>query len=109
MRRAKIYRNGILAGVLTEYNRKSFSFRYDDIYFNDSRRAAISLTLPKTKQEFHSEYLFPFFSNMIAEGENKKVQSRLLKIDEEDQFGLLSSTAAADTIGNITVQKIMEA
>ncbi len=106
MRAAKVFRNGIFAGVLTEENHKSFSFRYDDAYFTDSSKPAISLTMPKTQQECRSEFLFPFFSNMIAEGENKKVQSRMLKIDEKDQFGLLLSTATADTIGNITVRKI---
>ena len=108
MRKTEVYRNKILAGILTEENRKHYVFRYDDAYFNDTTKAAISLTLPKTQQEYSGEFLFPFFSNMIAEGENKKVQSRLLKIDEQDQFGLLTTTATADTIGNITVKKITE-
>ena len=108
MRKAEVYRNKILAGILTEENRKLYVFRYDDAYFNDPTKTAISLTLPKAQQEYSSEFLFPFFSNMIAEGENKKVQSRLLKIDEKDQFGLLITTATADTIGNITVKKISE-
>lgn len=102
----EIYRNGILAGTLTENNRQHFVFRYNDVYFNNSTMQAISLTLPKTQKEYSSEFLFPFFSNMIAEGENKKLQSRVLRIDENDQFGLLMSTATADTIGNITVKKI---
>jgi HipA-like protein len=105
MRAMDIYRNGTLAGTLTEENRQHFVFRYDDIYFNDVSKPAISLTLPKTQKEYNSKFLFPFFSNMIAEGENKKLQSRLLKIDESDQFGLLMLTATADTIGNITVRK----
>ncbi|MDQ3052097.1 MAG: HipA N-terminal domain-containing protein [Bacteroidota bacterium] len=106
MRAMEIYRNGTLAGILTEENRRHFVFRYDDIYFNDVTKPAISLTLPKTQKQYSSDFFFPFFSNMIAEGENKKLQSRLLKIDENDQFGLLMSTATADTIGNITVRKI---
>jgi len=106
MRVMEIYRNGILAGTLTENNRQHFVFRYNDVYFNNSTMQAISLTLPKTQKEYSSEFLFPFFSNMIAEGENKKLQSRVLRIDENDQFGLLMSTATADTIGNITVKKI---
>ncbi|MBI2968217.1 MAG: HipA N-terminal domain-containing protein [Bacteroidetes bacterium] len=106
MRKAEIYRNGILAGILIEENRNGFVFRYEDAYFNDPSKPAISITLPKKKKEYRCEYLFPFFSNMIAEGENRNVQCRLLKIDEKDQFGLLVATAAADTIGNITVKKI---
>lgn len=105
MRKVEVYRNGKLAGTLTEEARNLFVFRYDENYFNDTNKPAISLTLPKTQIEHRSEFLFPFFSNMIAEGENKKSQSRMLKIDENDQFGLLMSTATADTIGNITVRK----
>lgn len=106
MRAIEIYRNETLAGTLTEENRQHFVFRYNDRYFNDASQPAISLTLPKTQKEYSSNLLFPFFSNMIAEGENKKLQNRLLKIDETDQFGLLMVTATADTIGNITVRRI---
>jgi HipA-like protein len=105
MRSMNIYRNGTLAGVLTEKDRQHYVFRYDDLYFSDAGKPPISLTLPKTQKEFSSPVLFPFFSNMIAEGENRKTQSRLLKIDDTDQFGLLMLTATADTIGNITVKE----
>ncbi len=106
MRAIQIYRNNTLAGILTEENRQHFVFKYDDNYFADTSKSGISLTLPKTQKKYSCEYLFPFFSNMIAEGENKKIQCQHLKIDEIDQFGLLMSTAGADTIGNITVRKI---
>ena len=66
MRKAEIYRNGILAGILTEESRNSYLFRYDDAYFSDSNKYAISLSLPKTQQEYRSDHIFPFFSNMIA-------------------------------------------
>ncbi|MEZ5067806.1 MAG: HipA N-terminal domain-containing protein [Bacteroidia bacterium] len=45
-------------------------FRYDDKYYFDSGKQAISLTLPKTQRMCPSA-LFPFFSNMIAEGRRK--------------------------------------
>jgi HipA-like protein len=106
MRAAEIYRNGILAGVLTEEDRKRFIFRYDDAYFNDASKAAISLTLPKTQQEYSSEFLFPFFFNMLSEGANRKLQSTQWKIDEEDHFGLLLATAQYDTVGAVTVKPI---
>jgi HipA-like protein len=108
MRTLEIYRNGILAGILIEENRNSYIFRYDNSYINDNSKAAISLTLPKTKQEYKSEYLFPFFFNMLSEGENKKLQITQLKIDENDNFGLLMATAQYDTIGAITVKPVPE-
>jgi len=106
MRVAEVYRIGIFAGILIEENRHQIIFRYDDNYFSDLSKPAISLTLPKTKKEYRSEFLFPFFFNMLSEGVNKKLQCAHLHIDEEDSFGLLMATAQNDTIGAITVKPI---
>jgi len=106
MRAMEIYRNGVLAGILSEESRNSYVFRYEEIYFNDTTKPAISLTLPKSKVEYKSDYLFPFFFNMLSEGVNRKLQSIQLKIDEEDNFGILMATAQHDTIGAITVKPI---
>ena len=106
MRAVEIYRNGTLAGTLTEENRQHFVFRYEDNYFNDASKPAISLTLPKTQREYSSTFLFPFFFNMLSEGVNRKLQNTLLRIDEEDHFGLLMATAQYDTIGAVTVKPI---
>ncbi|MBU8891594.1 MAG: HipA N-terminal domain-containing protein [Bacteroidales bacterium] len=104
MRKAKVYRNSHLAGELIQENAKSYVFRYSDSYFSNDSLPAISLTLPKTQQEYKSEFLFPFFFNMLSEGVNRKLQSRQLKIDEKDYFGLLLETAKYDTIGAITLK-----
>lgn len=106
MRQAEIYRNGTLAGILSEENRQHFVFRYDEKYFADKEKPAVSLTLPKTQQEYQSEFLFPFFSNMLSEGANREMQSRMLRIDEKDDFGILLATAQCDTIGAITVKPL---
>jgi serine/threonine-protein kinase HipA len=106
MRKAEIYRNGKLVGSLTEESRNKYLFRYEDSYFADNEQPSISLTLPKTQQEYASEYLFPFFFNMLSEGVNRKLQCTQLRIDENDNFGLLLATAQYDTIGAITVKPI---
>ncbi len=108
MRKLEIYNNGKLAGILTEEHRNKFLFQYDDAYYYDPDIAAISLTLPKTQKEYTSEFMFPFFSNMIAEGTNLEIQTRYLKIDQRDVFSLLAATATSDTIGAITVKMISE-
>jgi len=41
---------------------------------------------------------------MLSEGVNRRLQSRQLKIDENDHFGLLLATAQYDTIGAISVK-----
>ncbi|MCX6181418.1 MAG: HipA N-terminal domain-containing protein [Bacteroidetes bacterium] len=108
MRQVEIHRNGELAGILTEEKRNSYVFRYNDLYYKDSAKAAISLSLPKTQKEYRNQNLFPFFYNMLSEGVNRKLQSTQLKIDEEDSFGLLMATAQYDTIGAITIKPVNE-
>lgn len=108
MREAAVYRNGELAGVLTEENRRQYLFKYTDNWLADSSKPAVSLTLPKSQQEFHSDFLFPFFFNMLSEGANRRLQSTQLKIDEADHFGLLLATAQHDTVGAVTVKPLPE-
>jgi serine/threonine-protein kinase HipA len=105
-RKAEIYNNGVLAGVLEQTDRQQYIFRYDDHYFINPACSAISLSMPKTKQEYRSHFLFPFFYGLLSEGVNKQTQCRMLHIDETDYFGLLLATAKADTIGSITVKEL---
>ncbi len=107
MRVAEVFKNGIFAGKLIENEQLNFVFQYDKLYLQDPHKSAISITLPKSKIEFESEKLFPFFSNMLAEGTNLGIQSRYLKIDENDKFSLLCATAHSDSIGAVTL-KLLE-
>jgi len=106
MRVAKVLYNGEPAGVLTEVTRNKYRFRYDDAWFIDNRKPPVSLTMPKSSQEYESEFLFPFFFNMLSEGANRQLQSRMLRIDENDFFGLLMASAQYDTIGAITIKPV---
>ena len=106
MRVAEVFTNGVLAGTLSETDDGKYIFKYDDAYLLDSRNRAISLSLPKRKEAFVADELFPFFYNMLSEGANKVLQCTTLKIDENDAFGLLLATADNDTIGAVTVKKI---
>jgi len=106
MRSAEILFKGEVAGKLTQHDDGSFTYRYNDNWLTDDRKASISLTLPKSQQEYHSEFLFPFFFNMLPEGSNKQIVCKLMRIDEKDYFGLLMTTARFDTIGAVRVIKI---
>jgi len=101
---AYIYDRDTLAGEL-EFNGKFYSFVYDKAFLNSTKNQAISLTLPKQKEPFVSDYLHPFFSNLLAEGNLKKLQCKKLKIDESDEFTRLLKTATDDTIGTITIRE----
>ena len=105
MRQAEIYFKGEKAGMLTQHDDGSFTYRYDDLWVSDQSKPSISLTLPKNRQEHHALHLFPFFYNMLPEGTNKQVACRLLRIDRNDYFSLLMITARYDTIGAVTVKK----
>jgi serine/threonine-protein kinase HipA len=43
---------------------------------------------------------------MLPEGSNKQVVCKLNRIDREDYFGLLMTSAKNDSIGAVTVRKI---
>ncbi len=101
-----VYYNAVLAGFLEKKGPASYMFTYTDEYFAKGNMPAISLSLPKTQKQYESKELFPFFYGMLAEGMNKDIQCRLLKIDEGDDFTRLIKTAGEDTIGAITVKEI---
>lgn len=100
-----VYSNNELVGSITKI-KNMYTFVYSDDYFNNSSKKAISISFPKTKKEFQSPILFPFFFNMLSEGANRHLQCRLLKIDEHDYFSLLLATANSETIGAITVKEV---
>lgn len=98
-----VYINNEPAGTLSRRN-KEYVFRYNDAYFNNPIKKALSVTLPKKQQEYVSSELFPFFFNMLSEGINKSIQCRQLQIDENDYFSLLMATAGNETIGAVSVK-----
>ena len=105
MRELYVYTNEVKAGILSEVHPGyGYTFRYDADYLA-SDQPPVSVTLPKREEAYQSEYLFPFFTNMLPEGANRKVICRGLKIDEEDFFGLLSAMANQDFIGAVHIRK----
>lgn len=90
MRELAVYYNEIEAGILTEkYPGADYTFQYKEDYIN-SALPPISATLPKQSTAFNSEHLFPFFSNMVPEGANRRVICRSLRIDENDFLDYLA-------------------
>ena len=106
MRQCEIYLHGIRCGILREEENRTFTFTYDNAYLLGDNAEPVSLTLPLQSKPYASPYLFPAFANMLSEGENRQIQSQLLKIDPDDDFGILLATCGADTIGAITAKPI---
>ncbi|MBZ0178890.1 MAG: HipA N-terminal domain-containing protein [Melioribacteraceae bacterium] len=100
-REAKVFFNENYVGTLSKVDGE-YLFQYDDEYLQ-SDLPPISLSFPKQKEAFKSNVLFPFFFGLLSEGENKELQCRSLKIDENDFFSLLLKTANNDTIGGVRV------
>lgn len=105
MRRASVFCRGVLAGTLVQ-EPDGYSFHYVPEYLSDPRQPAVSLSLPRRAAPFESAVLFPFFFGLLAEGDDKAVQCRVLKIDENDHFTRLLKTCTVETIGGVTVQEV---
>ena len=108
MPRLAVNINGIYAGYLEQKGPRDYEFRYDEAYRTDASLPAVSLNMPKSQAVYQSDRLFPVFANMLSEGYNRRLQSRTLRIDENNDFALLAATAQYDTIGAITVKPIEE-
>lgn len=109
MRKAEVFCHDIKAGILTEeVLGKNYTFTYEKLYLADASHEPISLTMPLREEPYRSEYLFPFFTNMLPEGANRKIVCRSWRLDEKDFFGLLLKIATFDTIGAVTVKDISE-
>ena len=104
---AKVFYNGKPAGTLL-HEEKKYRFTYDEAYVNELGNRPISITMPLRKEPYESKLLFPVFVNMLSEGANKHIQSRMLRIDENDYFSLLLATANEETIGPITIKALNE-
>lgn len=106
MKKAWVYYQDQKAALL-EQTTEGFRFTYEESYLGDSAARPVSLSLPLQKDSFLSKELFAFFDGMIAEGWLLDITSRILKLDENDRFGLLLATAS-HTIGAVTVKEIRE-
>lgn len=97
-----VYYNNEFAGIIFEDN-EGFVFKYDDAYLKvDSK--PISLTLPLSKKEYHSNILFPFFDGLIPEGWLLKIALEKYNLKTRDRFSLLLLTCE-DCIGAVSVRR----
>lgn len=106
MRQLEVYVNEVKAGKLTEQNPgNGYTFAYGAEYLA-SDLPPVSLSLPKRNEAYESEHLFPFFTNMLPEGANRKVVCREKRIDDSDFFGMLMATVGTDMIGSVNFREV---
>ena len=102
MRQCKVLVHNVDAGILQETDDSRYVFTYNEDYKGDP----VCISMPVRKEPYLSDYLFPYFFNMLSEGANRLLQSQLLHIDEHDDFGIMLATAQFDTIGAVTIKPI---
>jgi len=106
MRQLEVYVNDVKAGTLTELNPgKGYRFAYSEAYVA-SDCPPVSLSLPKRIEAYEAESMFPFFTNLLPEGANRKVVCREKRIDENDFFGMLMATVGTDMIGSVNFKEV---
>lgn len=105
MQKGIVYKNKLPIGELSRNDRGLYGFFYYEDYLQSENPSAISVNLPLKQDPFVSKILFPFFFNLLSEGNLKSMQCRELKIDEDDNFTRLLKTTQENTIGAITVEE----
>ncbi|MCM1532029.1 MAG: HipA N-terminal domain-containing protein [Bacteroides sp.] len=101
MKKADVYVDARLAGVLTEDD-LGYEFRYDAGFLSSEDAEPVSLTLPLTEKPYRSNVLFPFFDGLIPEGWLLDIAEQNWKISARDRFSLLLA-CCKDCIGCISV------
>lgn len=105
MRKVDVYYGDVFAGQLVELAKGSYVFTYDDAYLADSNLPSISVNLPKNQKAYHSDHIFPVFTNMLPEGANRRALCRMNKVDENDFFGMLEMICGMDAIGLVVLKE----
>jgi serine/threonine-protein kinase HipA len=104
MRKAKVFVDGLEAGILNEvvFNSK-YVFEYRDGYSGP----AVSLTMPLSEKLREFSSFPPFFEGLLPEGFLLEGLLKFGKIDRNDFFAQLLAVGD-DMVGNITVKEIQE-
>lgn len=105
MRKANVYYNNIVAGILTETNDGEYTFQYDELYIAKHPDQFISFTMPVASEPYNENRLFPFFEGLIPEGWLLDIASKNWKINTNDRMGLLLA-CCRNCIGAVSIEPI---
>ncbi|MBS9774509.1 MAG: HipA N-terminal domain-containing protein [Tenacibaculum sp.] len=107
MRKAKVFYNDNLAGILTENNEGEYIFQYDVEYIQNHSEDFITFTMPVREEPYKENRLFPYFEGLIPEGWLLDIASNSWKINQNDRMGLLLA-CCKNCIGAVSVEQIIE-
>jgi serine/threonine-protein kinase HipA len=106
MRKAEIYYDEILAGILTETDDGEYIFEYQEEYIHKYPNQFISFSFPVIKAKYILNRLFPFFEGLIPEGWLLDIAAKNWKINPNDRMGLLMA-CCKNCIGAVSVKPII--
>lgn len=106
MRKAEVYLQGRLAGLLEELDH-AYVFTYELQYLHAADAAAVSLSLPLRPEPFTDKRLFPFFDGLIPEGWLLDIAGQAWKLNPRDRMGLLLA-CCRDCIGAVSIVPLEE-
>jgi serine/threonine-protein kinase HipA len=101
MRKAEIYQQGVLAGLLEEIDRSHYRFAYVGGY----RGEPISLTLPLLEQPYEFNGFPAVFEGLLPEGLQLEALLRIHKVDKGDLFQQVL-IVGADVVGSLTIREV---
>ncbi len=107
MRRAKVYYQDILAGILTESDDGEYYFAYIKSFINQHSDQFITFSMPVCDKTYQDKRLFSFFNGLIPEGWLLDIASKTWKINTDDRMGLLMA-CCQNCVGAVSVKPIKE-
>lgn len=108
MRKAQIFYQDLLAGLLVETDDGEYTFQYDAHYIKNNPNQFITFSMPVINTTYRDNRLFPFFEGLIPEGWLLDIASKNWKINQNDKMGLLLA-CCQNCIGAVSVQPIITA
>jgi serine/threonine-protein kinase HipA len=102
MKRAEVYQQAALAGILEELADGRWRFTYAGGYAGEP----VSLTMPVGQAVHEFDRFPPPFEGLLPEGTQLEAMLRCCKLDRTDLFGQLI-VAGQDLVGSLTVQEVV--
>ena len=101
MKKAEVYQQAVLAGLLEELPDGRWRFTYGDGYAGKP----VSLTIPVSVQVHEFDRFPPAFEGLLLEGGQLEAMLRRYKIDRTNLFEQLILTGQ-DLVGSLTVKEV---
>ena len=101
MRKADVYQQGTLAGILEELDQNRYRLSYGPGY----QGRPISLALPVREAPYEFDKFPPVFEGLLPEGLQLESMLRRYKIDKKDLFKQLV-TVGEDVVGSLTIKEV---